>query len=171
MPTIRLPRFFATVTALVALGFTAPSFATPTATDGQQFKDWVASCPKVEGSDEVRCFIFQNLSIRESNQPVLSIRVGIVRGTEQPAALLTVPLGVFLPVGMEVRVDAGEPTRVAYQVCNQGGCIAALPLDEARIKAFKSGQKANVKFEDGRRQPVTVPVSLSGFTAGFEALR
>ena len=169
MPTPSLPRLFASVFALVAFHVATPSAAAPT--DGQQFKDWVAACPEVEGAGEVRCFIFQNLAVRESNQPVLSIRIGYVRGSEQPAALMTVPLGVFLPVGMEIRVDESEPTRIAYQVCNQGGCIAALPMDDARIAAFKAGQKANISFQDGRRQPVTVPVSLSGFTAGFASLR
>jgi len=141
--------------------------------DGQQFKDWRASCPKPEEGQEVRCFIFQNLAVRESNQPVLSVRVGFVPadGTEKPAVLLTVPMGVFLPVGIEVKVDEGEGVRLAYQVCNQGGCVAALPLDEPRLAQFKAGQRANVTFQDGRRQPVTVPVSLSGFTAGFTALR
>ena len=62
-------------------------------------------------------------------------------------------------------------TRIPFQVCNQAGCIAALPLADGRLEAFKVGQQAKVSFQDGRRQPVTVPVSLSGFTAGFESLR
>ena len=161
-------RLLLTALPLLAAVSSTPALAVE---DGQRFKDWMVSCPQAPEGEMTRCFIFQNLAIKENNQPVLSVRVGYVRGPEQPAAVLTVPLGVFLPVGMEIKVDEGEPTRLAYQVCNQGGCLAAMPLTDGRLELFKAGSRATVSFQDGRRQPVSVPVSLSGFTAGFEALR
>ena len=53
---------------------------------------------------------------------------------------------------------------------NQSGCLAPLALTEPLIKSLKGGRWARVAFFDVSRREVSVPVSLLGFTAGFNAL-
>ena len=140
---------------------------------GQRFKDWTAGCEKLPGMDEERCFIYQTIVNKDNEQPVLQMAVGYLPvdgGQDRPAALLTVPLGVALPPGIGMKIDDAEPFRVGYERCVPTGCIAGFPLTDELIGRFKRGNRIEVRVHDGLR-PVAMPISLQGFTAGFDALR
>lgn len=140
---------------------------------GERFKDWTVDCGKLPGVEQDRCFIIQTVINKENEQPVLQMAVGYLpdeNGANQPAALLTLPLGVALPAGIGIRVDSSKPIRIPYERCVPIGCIAGFPLDENLIGQFKRGSKAEIRIHDGSRV-VALPISLSGFTAGFNALK
>ena len=140
---------------------------------GQQFKDWTVGCEKLPGLSEERCFIYQTVVNKENEQPVLQMAVGylpIDENEDQPAALLTLPLGVALPPGVGFQIDEGKLVRVKYERCLPTGCIAGFPLNDEMINQFKRGNKMEVRVHDGVRA-VAMPISLSGFTAGFDALK
>ena len=81
------------------------------------------------------------------------------------------PLGVSLPGGVSITVDDGQPVRLRYERCDGAGCVAPLALGQELIAALKGGRWARVAFFDPSGQEISVPVSLLGFTAGFNALR
>lgn len=137
--------------------------------EGQRFKDWTVGCDKVEDSDKTRCFIYQTVVNNENDKPVLQMAIGYLPDNNKPAAILTVPLGVALPPGMGLRIDGGELLKFEYERCVPKGCIAGLPLTNELIAQFKRGSKAQVLIHDGR-QAVPLPISLQGFTKGFNAL-
>ena len=138
---------------------------------GQTFKDWRLQCDVPPEGSEERCFMVQNLVMREGGQRLLNVAVGYLAETETPAIIFTLPLGVSLPPGVSLQVDEGETKKFPVERCTENGCIAGLALDDASLATFKEGIKANVTFSDGARRPVTVPVSLKGFSAGFTAVR
>lgn len=139
------------------------------AESGKKFQDWGVQCETPEGADKETCFIFQNLVMKDSGQRVLQVMVGHLQN-DKPAAVLTLPLGISLVQGVSVQVDDGDKKRIPVQRCQKNGCIAGLLLDDDLLAAFKGGKKAQVTFYDGRQRPVSVPVSLSGFTAGYQSL-
>lgn len=142
--------------------------------EAQVFQDWRVQCQQAAEGQRERCYMFQNLVYRESGQTVLSLQIGRTSAGGEPVAVFILPLGVILPPGLRMEIDDGAPTELDYQQCNQQGCIARLPLAEPMVDALKQGLEANVTFEafvEGQRQPVTVPVSLKGFTAAFDATR
>jgi len=152
------------------------SFAVPAAhaaNQGDRFKDWTVGCDKLPGTSEERCFIYQTVATKEKDQPVLQMSVGYLpgeNGQESPAAFLTLPLGIALPPGIGFKVDDGKISRVQFERCIPTGCVAGFPLDDTALTQFKKGSKMEVRFHDGVGI-VAVPVSLSGFTAGFNALK
>jgi invasion protein IalB len=160
--------------ALGAVSLLAAALATAApAEDGKVYKDWRVKCEVVPTGEEKKevCHILQNVMVKDSDQVMLSIGVGTPPGAEQPVALLTVPLGVFLPAGVAIKVgEEGPAARGMFQACIQGGCRALVPLDKDMITAMKGGSQAAVLMQDGARRTVGVPVSLSGFTAGFNAV-
>ena len=154
----------------VALTWCAPVAAAPAA--GTTFKDWVIACEEREGGETGQCYMAQNVALRESGQRLVHVAVGYsAKGDGRPAALLTVPLGVFLPAGVAVAIDGGEPRRVPLEYCIAAGCRALLPLDPDTESALKAGRQAQVIFQDLTRREIAVPISLLGFTAGLRALR
>ena len=138
---------------------------------GQAFKDWTARCETPPGSQLERCYIFQNIVLKESQQRVLHMAVGYLAANGQPAVVLTLPLGISLPPGVTISVDDGAAHPVVVERCDPSGCIGAFALDPAMIAALEKGRQARVDFYDGTRRKISVPVSLLGFTAGFATLQ
>ncbi|MCH9674034.1 MAG: invasion associated locus B family protein [Gammaproteobacteria bacterium] len=148
------------------------SFGVAAQSESDAFKDWVKRCDagaeKTQG-DATGCYIAQNLVIKEGNQRILLFTVAKPPG-KGPVAILTFPLGIALPPGVVITVDGGQPQRFEIERCLQSGCKSAFPLDEEMIRAFKRGLVAEVVIRDAARSPVTIPVSLQGFTAAFASL-
>ena len=142
--------------------------------NGTRFKDWMVRCETGEdaGGKQVEvCYIFQRLVLKDGKRPVLEVSVGYMRNDSQPAAFFTVPLGVTLPTGMQIQIDAGKAIRIPFAYCRDTGCVAPMQLENSVLGRFKNGNVATVTFVDGLGQQVPVPVSLQGFTAGFNALK
>lgn len=148
--------------------FTASAHAVKT---GDQFTDWVVACEQPNEEIPELCHIFQNLTLKEEGVRVLHVQVGFIPDKAHPVAIFTLPLGVALPPGIRLKVDEHEPVNFPIEVCVQDGCRAGLELTPDRLNMMKRGNKANVTFANIQRQGLTVPVSLSGFTAGVNALR
>jgi len=138
--------------------------------DGQTFDNWTVGCEPVEAERRRQCFIYQNLVLREGGQRVLHVAIGYLPDDDTPIGLVTLPLGISLPPGASVRVDEAEPLRFPIERCEPNGCRAGFRLEPELLEAFKKGEEARVTFHDASRQPVTVPLSLQGFTAGLRAL-
>ncbi|RME35726.1 MAG: invasion associated locus B family protein [Gammaproteobacteria bacterium] len=139
--------------------------------NGKSFKNWTVRCEKAKEAETETCYIFQNLVLKEGGQRVLHIAVGYLPQREEPVALLTLPLGISLPPGGTLQVDDNEPVRFQIERCEPNGCRAGLILKPELLEQFRKGMNAQVTFHDAARRPVSVPVSLQGFTAGLASLK
>jgi len=148
------------------------SLARPSAAqEAEKFGNWTAKCEESHGKVEGGCFIFQNLVLREGGQRVLQFAVGYVASSDEPIALLSLPLGISLPPGVSIRIGDGAPTRVLVERCEPNGCRAGLKLKPALLRELMAGTQLTVTFHDAERRPIDVPLSLEGFSAGLESLK
>lgn len=138
--------------------------------NGQNFQDWGVRCEKPKNAPKETCFIFQNHVTKKDHKPVLRIAVGYIPSKDQPVAIITMPLGISLPPGVQIKVDDNEPVHVPVERCEPQGCRAGVILGDKLLGQFKAGTTAKITFDDGARHPITVPVSLKGFTAGLASL-
>ncbi len=112
-----------------------------------------------------------SLKVNEKVQRIMSTAIGHFGKDRRLSVLFTVPLGVFLPAGLRLKVDGHDDTkRLPYQFCNRDGCRAGFVLDEPWFGLFKGGLKATVTVRMPGGKDVTVPLSLKGFTKGVEAI-
>jgi invasion protein IalB len=167
--------------------------------DGQKIKDWTVECQtvpkpeakldvKVQGSEEggggseekaetapaaeiTVCQIVQTLTEKSADKPVLQVAIGYLPEQDMPVASFVLPLGVFLPAGLQLRVDEGKSGRVPFVSCDPVGCHAGVELDAEFLASMKQGNQLNVTFGTPNRQGVTAPVSLQGFTAALDSLK
>lgn len=137
---------------------------------GQSFKNWTTRCEKSPGTSVERCFVFQNLVLKESGQRLVHMAVGYLAANGQPAAVITMPLGISLPPGATISVDGGKPEEIVIERCDTNGCVGAVTLSDRLVAALKRGREAHIGFHDGSRRRIAVPVSLLGFTAAFNSL-
>ncbi len=151
---------------IAAILLCSPAYAQ----DEANYGSWTAKCEQPHDNKEGGCFIFQNLVLREGGQRVLQVAIGYVPNTTEPIALLSLPLGISLPPGVSIELPQSTPIRFPVERCEPNGCRAGLKLKPEFLVALKRADKLTVRFHDAQRQPIEVPLSLSGFTAGLEAL-
>ena len=92
----------------------------------------------------------------------------VLTGTPE-ALTVNTPLGVLIPYAVRVRVDDGNVAPVPFLRCLQDNCVARAPLAEEAVADFKKGSKATFGFF--LQEEILVEISLSGFTAAYDALK
>lgn len=136
------------------------------------YQDWGYKCEKPEGLDKEICYIFQRVTNKENNKRISDITIAYPQVGDKPIMVITLPLGVLLPAGIQLRIDEGEEAaRAPYIVCITEGCQARVTLDEKLTSAMKGGKLLRVAFLIPPQKELAFPVSLNGFTSAIGALK
>lgn len=138
----------------------------------QAFGDWNRLCETPEKSTTRVCFAFQKVDYAETKAQLLQAVVGYFRkDVPDPMLIVTVPLGVVLGPGLEIRVPGKAPLKDGYDVCLSRGCQAVMRVDAEKMKVLTSGAEAEVVFFDAKRQQISVPLSLKGLNDAVNDLK
>ncbi len=133
--------------------------------------DWQLECIKVEEGQDQPCQMFQALSDANGNS-VANVRFfRLPKGGKAIAGgLIAVPLETLLTAQLTIAIDGANAKRYPFSVCDQLGCYARIGLTQEDVNRFKRGAKASVTLVPfvAPDQKVSLDMSLSGFTAGFE---
>ena len=135
--------------------------------------DWEVRCIRAEEGQPEPCQMYQLLldnnggAVAEFNIFDLPDEGQVVAG-----ATIVTPLDTLLTPGLRLRVDDGNWSEFPFAFCQPIGCFARLGLTEANLDAFRAGGEAFVALVPlpAPDPVVQLEASLSGFTAGFEAL-
>jgi len=134
--------------------------------------DWDMACIKIE-ADVDPCSLLQILKDVQGNAVAEVSLFRLEEGGQAVAgATIIVPLETLLPAQVTISVDGAPGKRYGYSFCNQIGCVAQIGLTQADIDAFKKGSKATVSLVPAPApdQVIALPMSLSGFTAGYDVV-
>lgn len=145
---------------------------------GQQYlrdvySDWAIRCLKLEEGQEDPCQMYQLLNDADGNSVAEIAIVPLAdQGQAIAGATFVVPLETLLTEQLTLRVDGGDPRRFPFNFCNPGGCVTRLGLSNEDANLFRRGANATLTMVPAAApdQTVTVTMSLSGFTAAFDAL-
>lgn len=164
----------ATLALLVALA--APSVqAAETLAQGDVFGDWNVNCqPMTPDDPTVHCQLYQDVIVQQEGQEpqtIMRLRIRYEPNEQIAAGIFELPLGLFLPFGMVMQVDQGDQLRIPIQTCQPTGCRVLVPLDAAQEAIFRNGTLLKVGLLTYTQQPVSMSLSLIGFSAGMDALR
>ncbi|MFQ3184126.1 MAG: invasion protein IalB [Alteromonas macleodii] len=135
------------------------------------FSDWALRCLKVEDGDDP-CQMYQLLSDAEGNAIAEIAIVSLSSSGEAVAgATIVAPLETSLSEQITLRVDGGQARRFPFDFCNAGGCVTRVGLTETDMALFQRGATATLSMVPAAApdQIVTVTMSLSGFTAAYNA--
>jgi invasion protein IalB len=161
---------------LLLLGSPAQAQDKNKPTKEKAYQDWTLVCQKPEGVDQEVCVLVQQLVRKDGEkegqqqQRIMLVEIGYTPKGNQGLVIFTLPLGIRLPPGLSFQVDSAEAQKFPVEICLRDGCRAALPLTDALTTGMKGGTQAKLTFVDPQSNPVALPVSLKGFTAGFKAL-
>jgi invasion protein IalB len=126
------------------------------------FDDWRVVCPPMS-EEERNCSLTSEVVPGQVQlvleDPTLGSRLRVI-----------VPHGVFLDPGLGFSVGDQPLAIYQYETCMPAGCFAHVPLDTAMLGHLRDNMNGDVVVVPAAGSPVTVPYSLNGFGAGYDAL-
>ncbi len=135
------------------------------------FGDWEMRCVTTPEGDN--CTLFQLLTDQQGNNVAEVSLFGLPPGQEAAAgATIITPLETLLTQQITLQVDSGQARRYPFSWCSQIGCFARVGFTEDEVNQFKRGARATLMIVPAAApdQQVQLNLSLSGFTAGFDAV-
>lgn len=163
---------FATCIALSLVGMATMNPSMGQDEEPTKFKDWFARCETRELFPP--CDMIQTLVDKESKARVLQFSVSYEGTADRYGVQVIVPLGVLLPAGAVVDVDGSSNTvlkELSYNRCEHNGCYLEGLFDEQSFDPLKKGIAANVTLYDMNGASISLPVSLSGFSAALDYVK
>lgn len=161
-------RAFSAFVFLSALSFA--SFPANAQQSQTPYGDWNMRCETPPGAQGPQCALMQYV-VAESRSNV-GLSVIMLKTADGKAKLLRIitPLGVLLPSGLGLKIDDADIGRAGFVRCVAEGCLAEVIMEDELLNKLRRGQQATfivfVSPEDG----IGIPISLSGFSAGYDAL-
>ena len=128
---------------------------------------WVTKCVSAARRENLDCNVEQTVVLTRTGQQLLSVVVRVAPDSRQPAIMIHLPLGLFVPAGVTIQLDGQKSQRLEVQTCNLKGCYAGSAVSGKMLAAMKKGERLTITFEDLPKNKISVPVPLKGFTAAY----
>jgi invasion protein IalB len=146
---------------------------TPALAQGQvksKHGDWDLRCDTPPGAQSQQCVIMQFVTAQDRENVGLSVVV--MKTADKQARILRVlaPLGVLLPRGLGLRIDNTDMGTTGFIRCLPNGCVSEVLMDDSLIQQLRSGKQAMFVIFQTPEEGIGVPISLAGFSEGFDAL-
>ena len=132
--------------------------------------DWELRCETPPGAAKEQCALLQ--SVTAEDKPNINLVVIVLKTADGKNHLLRIiaPLGVLLPSGLGLKIDDTDVGRAGFVRCLPTGCVAEVVMDEKLIGQMKTGQKATFIIFQTPEEGIGIPLAITGFKDGFDAL-
>jgi invasion protein IalB len=128
---------------------------------------WSVNCSVAEAGKG--CAFSQTAGNPQTGAALVAMELAAPAANKAEGMLL-MAFGLRLDAGVQLGID-GQPLGAPrpFLTCISSGCLVPMAFEDVELGALKVGQKLDVtgvKVDDG--QPVTVSMSLAGFTAAYD---
>jgi len=144
--------------ALVAGAVTVAQAETKTRTTHD---DWTVRCEEKGVCEAVQTLQTEDLKGILAHVAVRPEADGVIR------AIVQVPRGVWLPANVILRAAGAPDVTLTYKRCGSY-CVASVELKGEELAALSGKPGADLVFENGSRQPITLSVSFKGLKVAVE---
>ncbi|MEM7470163.1 MAG: invasion associated locus B family protein [Pseudomonadota bacterium] len=134
--------------------------------------DWDLRCIRAPEGQKEPCQLYQLLE-DQNGQSVAEINLFPLPPEDQleAGATIVTPLETLLTQQLRLSVDTGKAKVYPFTFCTQIGCFSRIGLTADDIASFKRGNEGKIVVVPMRApdQQVQLSISLTGFTAAFDA--
>ncbi len=137
----------------------------------KSFGDWKIDCGTPPGARTERCYLQQRVIDEERSNVGLQV-VFLLTSKGERVLRVVAPLGVLLPFGLGLRIDdetIGDKP-LPFIRCLPMGCFSEIIVTDTLLDKLKTGTTALFIIVETREEGRAIPISLKGFTKGFEHL-
>ena len=135
--------------------------------------DWDLRCIRAPEGQQDPCQLYQLLEDQNGNSVAEINLFNLPDGDELAAgATIVTPLETLLTQQVRLSVDGSQPKIYPFTFCTQIGCFSRVGFTDGDVASFKRGNVAKITVVPAQApdQRVELTVSLTGFTAGFDAV-
>lgn len=129
---------------------------------------WSSKCVRETRKSPEECYVEELLYASNTAQPIASVAVKTSSDKANPTLLVRVPMGLFLPAGVNVQIDGGKLQPVPLQTCEAQACYGELQLSSTLISALTGGKQLSVIFQNLTKKEVKLPFPLEGFDTAYK---
>jgi invasion protein IalB len=132
--------------------------------------DWQVRCDTPAGAQSEQCVLMQFVTAEDREN--VGLTVIVLKTADGQAQIMRVlaPLGVLLPSGLGLKIDATDMGRAGFVRCLPNGCVAEVILEEQLLQQLNTGQTATFIIFQTPEEGIGIPISLNGFQPGYAAL-
>ena len=137
------------------------------------YGDWSVRCLRAPDDQNDPCEMHQ-LMLGPDGSPTAEINLFQVnRENVVAGATIVTPLETLLTQNLRLKIDGGTGKVYPFTLCSRQGCVAQVGFLDEELNAMKAGTEAQVIIVPAAAPESTVElkISLSGFTAAYEALQ
>lgn len=137
---------------------------------------WKVQCettpPRQGAEPEKQCGMVQTTHSEKSDKVGLTLVMVKAKQNGKDVTMMRImaPIGVFLPTGIALEVDGGAIGRVPFTRCLPQVCIAFAEAQAPTLDKMRKGANANFIIYEAPGVGVPMTISLSGFSAAYNAL-
>jgi invasion protein IalB len=163
-------RLAAAMGALVLFALSPAETASAQGAVRAVYKDWQIRCDTPPGAKSEQCALIQ--SVTAEDRANVGLTVIVLKTADQKSKLMRVvaPLGVLLPSGLGLKIDAADIGRAGFVRCLPTGCIAEVVMDDELLKKLRSAKTATFIIFQTPEEGIGFPMSLAGFGEGYDKL-
>lgn len=150
--------------------FSAPqSFASEQKQDAF-LSPWGSTCSAANATASKICVLERHLFLDKTSTRKL-VTFGIRTASNEPPVMsIVLPLGVLLPVGVEVGVTK-TPKKLNFLFCDSTGCIAQLRLDDTYLDELSKSKVLNIKYQPINGKSTLINLDISGFGDAYKKVK
>lgn len=127
---------------------------------------WITKCDEQEEGSA--CTVEHTILVAKTRQRLVTVTFKIEPDATLPALMIQLPLGLFLPDGMELQIDGKDSQHLPIQTCNAKGCYAGSTVSREMLTSLMAGEGLTVTFRNLAKKVMTVPVPLAGFGPAYQ---
>jgi invasion protein IalB len=132
--------------------------------------DWQIRCDMPAGAQNEQCVLMQFVTAEDRDN--VGLTVIVLKTADKQARIMRVlaPLGVLLPSGLGLKIDAADMGRAGFVRCLPNGCVAEVILEDQLLTSLRAGSTATFIIFQTPEEGIGIPISLTGFGAGYDTL-
>jgi invasion protein IalB len=131
------------------------------------YDDWRMACPRSTDKDAA-CNIEQDVLEAKSHSEIAQLSISRINNANVMTVVL--PYNVLLEPGIGLTFGTDKPLLYQYEVCDGGGCVVRIPVDEPLVHKLLAAKDApRILFAGMDGKPVGLPFSVKGFVTAYNA--
>ncbi len=130
--------------------------------------NWVVNCTGTGSSDAMRCEMFQQVILKDTNRRLLRMSIFPQPNSDNDIISFALPHGLMLQRPLRVQVDENPPIELTYTHSDNNGVFANAILKDEWLNSFKKGNELKISMDTIEGKTITVKLSLQGFTAASD---
>jgi invasion protein IalB len=134
--------------------------------------NWTVTCARTDqGGAKPQCSAILRIGQTDNNGAQRIMFAWVIGHQDgKVASVFSVPSGVLIAPGVEVKIGDKETRKLGYSLCQPDHCEAILPLEEPMVKSLSAAPTVEVTISAVNGSEVKFTVNMKGFTQALADL-